>query len=240
MTAAKAYIILGAAGSGRYEILADLLSGVPASGRVTVCVPAAERNRADATALGSGESHVWATWTWDDGEIDTEVPEGTTHFFFVTEGLRNPVDQIEALSHWLPENGVEPARILTVVHCRLAQENPGLDKWYDACIHFSDYVLLNRREGVSEKWIRGFRERYGKAFYPCIFEPVKKGRIKNPALVLDPLPRRLSHLFDGDTEGEPEEAVAETTDPYLVRLPSGKRDREIPDIGDYAGSGQSV
>ena len=28
--------------------------------------------------------------------------------------------------------------------------------WYDACVHFSDVVLLQRREGVANKWVSDF------------------------------------------------------------------------------------
>lgn len=235
------YVILGASGSGRREVLADLLSGLSPSDRVVVSFPAAESPEPAESPLAGEETFVSGTWRWDDGELEAAVPEGTTHFFFLSDGTKNPVDQVEAFYHWSVENGVEVARLLTIVHCRLAYENPDLQKWYDACIHFSDYVLLNRREGIPEKWMKDFQERYRKSFYPCIFELVKKGRVKNPALVLDPLARRLTRLFDEEVdelfEEEPDEAPEDegenATDPYLVRLPSGKREREIPDIAPY-------
>ncbi len=236
-----AYVILGASGSGRREVLADLLGGLEPSDRVVVCFPEEEPEE-PGSPLADLESFVRAVWRRTDEGMEAAVPEGVTHFFFLSHGGLNPVDQVEAFYHWSGDNGVALARILTVVHCRLAFENPDLAKWYDACIHFSDYVLLNRRENLSEKWIKDFQERYRKAFYPCIFERVKKGRVKNPALVLDPLPRRLSHLFDPEPPsveddemelGDDSDPEEEEGDPYLVRLPSGRRAKEIPEIGAY-------
>ncbi len=249
MTSAHAYVILGAAGSGRHEVLADLLAGLPSSLRLVVCVSERELEKATAAGLGGEATFILKTWKWEDGGIEVELPEGSTGFIFVSEGASNPVDQIEAFYYWSRNQRLDVARILSVVHCRLAYENPDLQKWYDACIHFSDYVLLNRREGVPEKWMKSFQERYRKLFYPCIFEMVKKGRVRNPALVMDPLPRRLSQLFDDDDEegAEPEEpgeaegdALEVSLDPYFDRLPSGKRAREIPDIGGYLSGGDKV
>lgn len=65
-------------------------------------------------------------------------------------------------------------------------------------MHFSDVVLLNRREGVANKWMSDFQLRFKEACYPCLFEVVKKGRVKNPMVVLDPQARRMSHIFDID------------------------------------------
>ncbi len=239
MNNAFAYVLMGSAGSGRGEVLIDLLSALSPTDRVVVCVSEEESDKAGVAFGTNPDSFILASWRGEGGEISAEVPEGTTHFFFVADGRRNPVDQMEAFYHWSQEHDLELARIITVVHCGLAHDNPDLKKWYDACIHFSDYVLLNRREGISEKWIKAFQDRYRKAFYPCIFEIVKKGRVKNPTLVLDPLPRRMSQLFDDNVDLEidlGEEDVAdqeEKIDPYLDRLPSGKRARDIPDIAPY-------
>lgn len=242
------YVFLGASGSGRHELLADIIAGMPDTARITVSLPEATRD--EGPALRSlRQGFLRSDWRWSEGELEAEIPEGTTHFFFLTRGDTDPVDQIEALYHWTRDNEIDMGRIVTVVHCRLLFENAGLEKWFDACIHFSDYVLLNRREGVPEGWMKAFQDRYRSAFFPCIFEMVKKGRVKNPALVLDAFPRRISHLFDEreladlDTDLELEEGEADEesepeagTDPYLERLPSGRRAREIPDIARFLSS----
>ena len=118
-------------------------------------------------------------------------------------------------------------------------------------------VLLNRREGIENKWIGDFQARYKGQFFPCLFDLVKAGRVKNPALVLTPGALRMSQAFDeleeqleaevveyeigGDpeTDEEAEQAAEEEEedelkeDLYFVRLAGGRRAKEIPDIGKY-------
>ena len=188
------YIILGAAGSGRREVLADLIdAGLPEGAQAAVLLAATE----PADVLDARLPSL-ARWNWCEGAINASLPPGATHVFFVTDGRQNPVDQLEALQKWVPSVQAEVGRVLTVVNCRLAEQNPPLIAWYEACIHFSDVALLNQREGVANKWMSEFQLRFKDLCYPCLFEIVKAGRVKNPLLVLDPQARRMSHLFDID------------------------------------------
>ena len=186
------YIILGASGSGRREVLADLIEGGLNEG-----------DRA-AVLLSTGETAIehdarlpnLSRWAWREGVIAAALPEGATHVFFITDGRLDPVDQIEALQKWMVAVSGELGRIITVVNCQLAEKHPPLLAWYEACIHFSDVALLNRREGVANKWLSEFRLFYKEQCYPCLMEIVKGGRVKNPLIVLDPQARRMSLLFD--------------------------------------------
>ena len=163
-------------------------------------------------------------------------------------------DQIEAFKAWLALNNAELARALCVVDCRLAERHPPLLAWFEACIHFSDVVLLNRREGVENRWLSGFLEHFRSQHLPCLFETVKAGRIRNPALILEPQARRLTQIFDeeqdwiftnaeGDeideediTDDEEEEVQATpAVDPYFERRNGGRRVKELPDIAKYLG-----
>jgi hypothetical protein len=139
-----------------------------------------------------------ARWTWREGVIDAALAPDATHVFFVTDGRQNPVDQLEALQKWVPAVQAEVGRVITVVNCRLAEQHPALIAWYEACIHFSDVALLSQREGVANKWMSEFQLRFKDLCYPCLFEIVKAGRVKNPPLVLEPQARRMSHVFDID------------------------------------------
>lgn len=250
------YLILGASGSGRREILADLLEGgLSETERATVLVSDEENASEADPRLGRVRR-----WVWMDGQIGT--PENvfgeSTHVFFLADGKRNPVDQVEAFKPWVESNGGELARVFCVVNCQFGEKHREAVAWYEACIHFSDVVLLNRREGVANKWMSDFKNRFKDQFFPCLFEIVKDGRVKNPMLVLDPSPRRLSQYFetvdlpgvDGDTEidmgvgDEDEPAELEDDedtdiipeDPYLVRRAGGRRVKEIPDIGSLLGA----
>ena len=188
------YILLGAAGSGRREVLVDLIdAGLPEGSQAAVLLAATEPVDALDARLPA-----LARWNWCEGAIDASLPPDATHVFFVNDGRQNPVDQLEALQKWVPAVQGEVGRVITVVNCRLAEQHPALIAWYEACIHFSDVALLNQREGVANKWMSEFQLRFKDLCYPCLFEIVKVGRVKNPLLVLDPQARRMSHLFDID------------------------------------------
>jgi len=240
------YLILGAAGSGRREIVADLIEGGLGDGdRPLVLLPADEAAGAADARLGPA-----ARWAWTDRRIESPAPAGATHVFLVADGRRNPVDQIEAFLPWLAANGGELARILCVIDCALAQRHPPLQAWFDACVHFADVVLLNKRAGLPNKWLSDFQAHYAAQFLPSLFERVKAGRVQNPALILEPQARRLSHFFDGEpewvvsgtsedaedvegAEGEEEVTVEAVEDPYLQRRPGGRRVKELPNVADY-------
>ncbi|MFA6959335.1 MAG: hypothetical protein WC205_01130 [Opitutaceae bacterium] len=188
------YIILGAAGSGRREVLADLIDGGMAEGDYAVVLLSAT----EAASEHDAKLTNVARWTWAEGTINAALPPGATHLFFVTDGRLNPVDQIEAIQKWIMVVQAEVGRVITVINCGLAEKHHALLAWYEACIHFSDVALLNKREGVANKWMSEFQLRFKELCYPCLFEIVKHGRVKNPLIVLDPQARRMSHIFDVD------------------------------------------
>jgi hypothetical protein len=187
----------------------------------------------------------------EDGVMQAELPEGVDTVFILADGRGSPVDQLEALRPWLDAQAgeAELGRIIAIVNCTLAEAHAPLLAWYDACIHFSDVVLLARREGVANKWLSDFQNRYREQFLPALFEIVKQSKVKNPALVLEPQARRLTHAFDEDAdwiidglaedddvevaEGTEEVEVTQAVDPYFARKIGGKRERELPDIATF-------
>jgi hypothetical protein len=237
------YLVLGAAGSGRREVLADLIEGgLEADARAAVLLSAAEwPDAADARFPGA------TRWKMSEGiTIEADMPADATHVFILFDGRMNPVDQIEAFKAWLGERATEVARLICVVNCQLLEKNPKLFAWYEACIFFSDVVLLNQRDGVPNKWIGDFKGKFESKFYPCFFEFVRENRVKNPALVLAPVARRMSHVFDEqewiaideddieeDAEDGDETEMKPEEDPYLVRRNGGRRVHEIPHIQDF-------
>lgn len=243
------YLILGTAGSGRRAVLADLIEGgLDAADRPAVLISEAEKpSEVDAKLPGV------TRWRWTGDLIEAAWPAEATHVFFITDGRENPVDQIEVFKAWLEAHEGELARVVCVVDCQLAEKNSPLLAWYDACVHFSDVVLLNRREGVANKWMSDFQAHFKGQYIPALFEFVKEDRVKNPGLVLDPQARRMSHIFDEepdwifrdedgieieeDEESEGDEEVEATIeeDPYFARLNGGRRVKEIPDVKKFLG-----
>jgi G3E family GTPase len=229
--------------------VADLVEGgMHPSDKPLTVLAKEEPLRPEDARLGSVER-----WDSETGSFP-ELAQGFTHVFVVVDGKANPIDQIERFKGWLPLSGGQLARILCVVDCRLARKHPALTAWFDACIHFSDVVLLTHREGLDNKWVTEFQGRFKKMFLPFLLETVKDGKVKNPALVLAPQARRISHAFDDapewlvdgkdvdeldeedEGEGEEEVEVTEKVDPYFERWVSGRRVKEIPDIGKYLES----
>ena len=85
------YLILGAAGSGRRELLADLIGeGLDEADRAAVMLSDAETpDTRDATLPRV------TRWTWGDNVVVGQLPEDATHVFFVSDGRQNPVEQVE-------------------------------------------------------------------------------------------------------------------------------------------------
>ncbi|WP_404425233.1 hypothetical protein [Nibricoccus sp. IMCC34717] len=247
------YLILGASGSGRRAVLTDLI----AAGLDGDDVPVVLLSEGETAAAEDATLPRVARWRLAGGalEVAPEAWAGATHVFLVLDGGLDPADQIEAVKPWWQATGLELARVITIVDCTLASAHPQLAPWFDACIHFSDAVLLTRREGVANKWMSDFQARYRDLFYPCLFELVREGRVRNPPLLLEPEARRMSHYFDEtdwvvDGEDDDFEAGAEDedgrevneevemkeeVDPWLERRNGGRRVRELPDIRRYLG-----
>ena len=261
MSGSLLYVILGTVNSGRRALVNDLIEGgLSQEDRPLLLLSEKERPDPEDESRCSPTTAI-RQWNWHRQEKDplcgcitAEVGPEYNHVFFITDGRMNPVDQLEALRPWIQDKGLVLARIIAVVNCALALRHGALLPWYDACVHFADYVLLNKREGVANKWISDFLNRYKAQHYPCLFEQVKNNRVRNPALVLLPQARRISLFFDADEsplanldadtvieteDGESMPAEDEDTDllgqkdPYIVRIAPGKRAREIPEITRY-------
>ena len=240
------YLILGSPGSGRRSVVADLIEfGLNGPEKPNVFVSPTENSE----KIGSKHDISVAQYDWDGETLSLPLSDGSSDpIFIVADGRSNPADFIEAFHDWLGETQQELARVITVVDCSLAEKVSKVRDWLDCCIHFSDVAILARRAGVSNKWVTAFQERYEKELcYPCLFEMDRKGRVRNPALVLDPLARRITRIFDEADEYEFEDADEDdgeeipdeelkpgdlSSDPYLKRLLSGRREIEVPNISD--------
>ncbi|MEM8550349.1 MAG: hypothetical protein AAGF10_06115 [Verrucomicrobiota bacterium] len=237
------YLILGTPGAGRRKIVFDLIEGgLPTDAEVDVYLPAAEGEHALDEQLSALPQAELFTWSGSPGEAPS--PGQASICFFLFDGQGDFREQLIAFKAWQSRYHLPVQRIISVIDCTLAEAHPELEPWFEAVIHFSDAVLLNRREHVSNKWIRQFEFGYHKRHFPCMFAFVKKSKVDNPALLLHPEPRRVSHFFDEsdpiedlelDEDNLPEEPIdiIAKTDPYLVRLPSGAFEVKLPQPADY-------
>ena len=225
------FLILGAAGSGRAVFLAGLLEE---NTRLIVHVD----EKATAIAAGIPPENL-VPWKWIEGciAIGGDIPPGS-EIFFMAHGRESPVTLVEGIRDWMEGKPVELSRILTVVNCRLLYENEKLGGWYDACIHFSDVVLLGARKEVPNRWVDGFIDSYRSRNFPCIFRLVKKNRVDRPAELLIPEARRISLAFE-----DPEDAWDDQGNPvvelYFERDEAGRRKKWVPEISIFLESEKS-
>jgi hypothetical protein len=222
------YLVLGAEGSGRAALVASWLEE---NSRVLVHVD--EKGKALSAGI-SPEKIV--PWKWmGEGSIGIggEIPVGA-ELFFLANGRESPVDLVEAIQGWLHGKPIELARILTVVNCTLLASHEKLFIWYDACLHFTDVVLLACREGVTNKWVQEYKDLYAEKNYPCHFRFVKNERIDNPAEILFPEARRISLAFEQEEDRYDEEGNM-VEEEYFLRDEAGRRKKWVPDIVDFLG-----
>lgn len=212
------YLVLGAPDSGRRAIVQDLIEGGLTE----------EESALTLTNEESPDGEGLTKWRWENGSF--QIPENTndtqpSHQFLIFSPYLDLADQIEASIDLLDaDDGLTLARILFFVHCGLLEEtSPKLQDWYDACAHYADVVLLNRQKGANNKKIKEFKERYASMRLPFLLESVRKNRIANPAKILDPTSRRISHAFDPEIDVD-----SDLPDPYLQRLSTGQRAKPIP------------
>jgi len=166
--------------------------------------------------------------------------------FVVVDPREPPVPQLERLAGALKGAGLEPAKVLTCVDCKAAEDSPQLRAWLEACIYYSDAVLLGNRAAAAKGFVREFQKHHEKLCYPCLFLLLKgPGLVEDPLEVLFPDTRRLSQLFDlPEAESVPAADVhidascdldmeEPETDPYRHGLPGAEPPHAVPDAAPW-------
>ena len=235
------YLIFGIPNSGRREVIFDLIEGgIPETEQVIYLRPEGEAACAYDEQIESLDNVSVVGWKLNDSIVTHDkISVAPKKILFLAPGLSDPSDCAEGLKTWSDHNNCQIARLITVTNCHFLSLNPGAKPWFDACIHFSDVVLLNRREEAGNKWVKGFETAYKKACIPARFVMVKKGRVSNPAEVLYPETRRVSLYFDEllpieDDECQDEQRPDDTkVDAYIERLESGHRSKPILEIAKF-------
>ena len=229
----KVYLILGPNGSGRRALLADFIDSLESESSVLYFKHRDEIINDYDSPLESLNAVSTVFWSLEGSKIKHEsISVSPSSIFFIAPASIDLADVMEGLKGWLSKNDCQLTRIITVIDCKSLCENNSQNSWYEAAVHFSDMVLLNRREGVSEKWIKDMVTEKKNQFHPARFELVKKNRVNNPIDVLDTQAYRTSLYFDDlipIEEDEFEDLLPEDRkiDPYIERLESGKRSKPV-------------
>lgn len=227
-----AYILLGSAHEDRWKTVSQLVRYLVYNDEsITLCIENSEilpHTPELNQARGKGMNiDRWALKP-DDIVFETEPasPSSSELLFLVSNADENPVALMEALSSWLPHKGIRVERVITWVDCERCSQSSKNQKWYEACIHFSDFVLLDRFKNLDPAWPAQFVEHFENEHYPCIIERTKKGRVRDESLLLDNQVRRITQIFDV-ADNDYEEPII---DPFFERLPDGRRSKIVPDI----------
>lgn len=159
------------------------------------------------------------------------LSEGTEVFFFLSHQI-DLADQIEATVQFLEENQMlQMGRFLLFTHAPLLLNPPThfLD-WLDAAAHFTDSMLFTGRNNENSSAIKAIQDRYFDMRFPM--ESFILGKKTAPwSRILDPTPRRLSHIFDSPELLEPDDL--HHNDRYLERISTGERARKVPLIFNF-------
>jgi hypothetical protein len=147
-------------------------------------------------------------------------------FFFLSHQI-DLADQIEATMQFLEQNEtLQMGRFLLFLNAQLLLAPPSdfLD-WLDAVAHFTDCMLFTVRNNENSSAIKAIQDRYLEMRFPM--ESFILGKKNAPwSRILDPTPRRLSHVFDSPDLLETDELPA--NDRYLERLSTGERVCGVP------------
>lgn len=225
------YLIFGIPDSERRSVLYDLIEGgLQKDEQVLYFHPKDEISSSYDEQIEALDNVSIVDWELADCKVKHgKISAAPDKIIFLAPGYADPADAAEALKAWADHNDCRIGRIITLVNCSFLAEQEKAKGWYDACIHFSDVVLLAKRQSVDNKWLKAFEARYRKACYPCHIELVSKGKAKNPVAVLDPQARRVSLYFDElipieDDEFEDDEQPEDIKpDRYIERNESGQR-----------------
>ncbi len=238
------YLVLGLPGSGRHEIVTHLVEdGLQEPEAITVYHAADDAGPPNPDPKITFVPYKFAGGQFDV-DLNAEPRDEPKEAFFIADGRRSVIDQLEAFPAWLRSRSWELARILLVVDCALASKHEVVEEWHTACVHFADCVLLNKRDADSHAWTQQFEKKFHDERYPCQFFGVKKGRVAHALVALYPEARRLTLAFDDldavdemefDEENLPEEPfnLERKPDPYFERLPSGQRRKQVPDVSAF-------
>jgi hypothetical protein len=171
------------------------------------------------------------TWSLGDNGCDQPLsfndPLGSPEVFIILSHHISLAHQLEAFVRFQQTNEqIIMGRILLFIHSPVLLE--GIDSfqdWVDAVVHFTDAMLFTDRTNENASAIKTLQQRYTTLRYPL--ENYILSKKNNPwSRILDPTPRRLSHIFDEIELLEPEDYPE--NDRYLKKLPTGERERTIP------------
>ena len=179
------------------------------------------------------ENHTRNSGSWklsDDikkVEFCTNQSEDLAEIFLFLSNRICLATQIDAILQTLriQDDLVMGRFILFLYSPILLNPPPHFQNWLDGVTHFTDVLLFVSRSNDTSAPIKNIQERYKTMHYP-MEKYILAQKNNSWSRILDPTPRRISHVFDDPELLEPEDLPE--NDRYLALLPSGERERTIP------------
>jgi hypothetical protein len=179
--------------------------------------------------LASAEEYSSWSLTGENNhfQFSDQNPQDCEESFIILSNQSCLATQLEAVVAFLSQQPeIEIGRIISFIHCPVLENQPdGFFYWLDGVAHFSDCFCFVDRSNQNGSFLKEVEDRYKTLRYPL--ETFQLGKKSNRwAQILNPSPRRVSHIFDTPDLLDDEDTVE--NDPFLKKLPNGTRERSIP------------
>jgi hypothetical protein len=181
----------------------------------------------DPRLTGSEEYSSWTLTEDNHFEFSEQSPENFEESFLFLSNHSCLATQLEAVVAFLTQQPeIEIGRIISFIHCPVLENQPdGFFYWLDGVAHFCDCFCFVDRSNQNGPFLKEVENRYKTLRYPL--ETFQLGKKTNRwAQILNPSPRRVSHIFDTPDLLDEEDTVE--NDSFLKKLPNGTRERSIP------------
>ncbi|MGJ3242328.1 MAG: hypothetical protein ACFE0O_05135 [Opitutales bacterium] len=244
----RLYYFIAPPTTGRDPLLADLVDSTfdPEEPVILLEEPGDPLAPEIRSSLKGRPGTVIVPWRFDAAThrftteaLNPGAGTGEETLLALPDGAGPLVDQLEGLQGFLRRMDFRLARIVCLLDCGLAAEDDQALAFYKACIHFSDVILLTNRKAAGNAWVQQLLSRYEKEHLPARLILMKKGKVENPAEVMDPTARRLSQLFEEDypgADGRPAWAAGLPDDVIIedeAGEPLDEDDDDTPDVDPY-------
>ena len=210
-----------------------LIAGTPESSRRKILSQSTEADEQPRSCFVLPEEldfddYPSIKWAWANDEFEIQIstnPDIDEFFLFISNKIEFPL-QIEATILLLEKNpNLSLGRIILFINAQFLDDK-NIYSWLDGFAHFADLICLAGRTNTNAHLINECIDRYKSMKYPldCLILSDRK----SPPIsrILNPSPRRISHIFDPPDILEPDDNAE--NDPFLEKTPTGERLKPIP------------
>jgi hypothetical protein len=242
------YVMLGINHPQRINVLCQMLEYLVFNGiapSVLVCkdLDIDKGNPVIDRIISKGVDFLPWSLNTDSGGFSIDGTPGEVSIL-LAPGDTSVIDVMEVLSKQVTAGIWELQRVITWVHSEYYANDSDSKRWYEACFHFSDLVILDCFKNMEQSALGSIKAHFHDESLPCILVNTKKDRLQELGLVMDNQARRITQVFDrsaessidyeveieeGDEEDDIDAALPETNiDPYFERNHDGRRSKPLP------------